>query len=251
MIAAYEIDVVIPCIEKDLDTLELCIDGIRKYGKGVRRIIVVSEKRLTEHAEWFDENSYPMKKEDIARVLHGNDNPKQARVGWVFQQFLKLYAPFVIPDISENVLLLDSDTIFLRDVEFIDEDGTALYNVGTEYYKPYFDQQARLFPGLPKINSMYSGICHHMLIQRAFVEEMMGEIEALHGMPFWEAVLTTMDKDLKAFSEYELYFNYIFWKKKPVRIRGLRWANICKINRINKYRRRKFDYVSAHVWMRK
>ena len=38
---AAPIDVVIPCHPKDLDTLELCIEGIRKYGQNIRRVIVV------------------------------------------------------------------------------------------------------------------------------------------------------------------------------------------------------------------
>ncbi|MFN4174741.1 MAG: hypothetical protein ACK4HV_06525, partial [Parachlamydiaceae bacterium] len=37
------IDVVIPSTEKDLYTLDLCIDGIRTNCSGVRRIIVISD----------------------------------------------------------------------------------------------------------------------------------------------------------------------------------------------------------------
>ncbi len=53
------IDVVIPCTNKDKKTLDLCIDGIRKYGKNIRRVIVVSSKPLTDKAEFFDEKLYP------------------------------------------------------------------------------------------------------------------------------------------------------------------------------------------------
>ena len=42
------IDVVIPAHKKDIDTLDLCIDGIRKNVKDVRRIIVVSKEKLTD-----------------------------------------------------------------------------------------------------------------------------------------------------------------------------------------------------------
>ena len=40
------------------------------------------------------------------------------RTKWVYQQFLKLYAFKVIPELSDSYVLVDSDTIFLRDIPF-------------------------------------------------------------------------------------------------------------------------------------
>ena len=60
------IDVVIPCLEKDLDTLPLCIRGIRENCAGIRKIIVVSEKQLTDAADWFNEAKYPFNKKKSA-----------------------------------------------------------------------------------------------------------------------------------------------------------------------------------------
>ena len=41
------IDVVIPSVEKDLHTLNLCIEGIRQHGANIRRVIVVSKSKFT------------------------------------------------------------------------------------------------------------------------------------------------------------------------------------------------------------
>ena len=62
------IDVVIPCTDKDLDTLDLCIDGIRNNCQQIRRIITISDRRLTEKAEWIDEKQFPFSKENIAYI---------------------------------------------------------------------------------------------------------------------------------------------------------------------------------------
>src|SRR3990167_2256613 len=70
------IDVIIPSTEKDLDTLDLCIEGIRHNCSQVRRIIVVSNKQLTTKAEWFDEKLFPFSKEEIAYYLAGCDEKK-------------------------------------------------------------------------------------------------------------------------------------------------------------------------------
>ena len=53
------IDVVIPAHKKDVDTLELCIESIRKNVKNVRRVIVVSKEKLTEKAEFYCEEDFP------------------------------------------------------------------------------------------------------------------------------------------------------------------------------------------------
>ena len=53
------IDVVLVTHPKDKGTLDYCIDGIRENCSKVRRVIVVSSKKLTNKAEWFNENQFP------------------------------------------------------------------------------------------------------------------------------------------------------------------------------------------------
>ena len=87
------IDVMIPAVAKDIDTLNLCIEGIRENCKQVRRIIVVSDKRLTTKAEWFDEKRFPFDKKVIAKYLFGdgpyatrkNLKKPHPRMGWFLQ----------------------------------------------------------------------------------------------------------------------------------------------------------------------
>jgi hypothetical protein len=253
------IDVVIPACKKDLRTLDDVIDGIRKNGIGVRRIIVVSDSPLTDKAEWFDEKLYPVSKkaiEDIIStvVLHGQRYDGK-RTGWIFQQFLKLYALFVIPDIADNVLVLDADTIFLRPVSFIDEEGNALYNVGDEHCKAYFIHAAKLLANnkITKIFPEYSGICHHMLFQRKVMTDLFNEIENAQGKPLWQALLVNVDPATLPFScmsEYEIYFNYIFGRKYPVKIRKLHWENSKWSSQVVQLEKSQgFYYVSCHTYL--
>ncbi len=244
-----DIDVVIPCIEKDKRTLDLCIEGIRKNGKDIRRIIVVSNKRLTEKAEWFDERKYPFSKEDVASCVYGTNDSTLPRVGWLFQQLLKLYAPLAIPGISDKVLLLDADTIFLRPVTFVEDDGVANYNVGSEFFPEYFTHMKKLLPDLYKVFPGYSGICHHMLIQGHVIEALFREVEELHSQPFWKVCLEKVDSKTCMMSEYEIYFNYVFSRKLPANLRFLKWVNTSLLRRIGKFERRKVHYVSIHAWM--
>ena len=257
------IDVVIPSIDKDLETLNLCIRGIKKYGSNVRRVIVVSSKKLTNEAEWFDEAYFPFDKYSVAYELNQRNlkntekylSVKPSRVGWYFQQLLKLYAPFVIPDISPNVLILDSDTIFLKPVEFIDRYGRALYNTGIEYNLPYFEHFKRFLPSLSRLDPKVSGICHHMLFQRHFLEDLFDRVEALHEEELWAAFCKCVDPKQLPYSgasEYEIYFSFIFSNyPDQVRIRNLHWTNSPEVPRVTKamlldFQSRNLDYVSIH-----
>ncbi|MBX9639986.1 MAG: hypothetical protein K2X97_09735, partial [Mycobacteriaceae bacterium] len=110
VLANDPIDVVIVSHPKDVDTLDLCIEGIRRNGDHVGRVIVVSPQKLTEQAEWVDEKIFPFTKEDVALAIAKGDKEKSERVlkhptrgaGWYLQQLLKMYSPLVISGISSN-----------------------------------------------------------------------------------------------------------------------------------------------------
>jgi hypothetical protein len=254
------IDVVIPCTEKDKDTLNLCIAGIKKNGANIRRVMVVSKTSLTDRAEWLDESSFPFSKDDVAFELFGEQakaaaykaNPNN-RLGWIYQQLLKFYAPLVVKNISSNVLLLDSDTVFLNPVTFIGKNGAGYFNPGAEEYEPYFTHMKKLLPDLYKVHPTLSGISHHMLFQRCILLDLKETIETYHKKPLWKALLHCIDhKELfgSSMSEYEIYFNFALLRSKQLTIRKLRWENVSSLSCFDRYRSQGYHYVSAHAHMR-
>jgi Family of unknown function (DUF6492) len=256
------IDVVIPCIEKDLETLDTCIKGIKENCSQIRHIYVVSSKKLTDQAIWFDEKNFPFSKKKVTLYLFQNDKYsaqkymtiKGNRVGWYFQQLLKLYAPLVIPNISSNVLVLDADTIFLKPVTFLNDSGGPLFNPLEENHTPYFEHAARLTDGLVKrINPAYSGIAHHMLFQRAILKDLITTVQNIHGDKFWKAFCSCINLDdiHAGASEYEIYFNFALSRTDKAKIRKLKWGNIYRLSEIPHYKEADFDYVSCHDWLRK
>lgn len=256
------IDVVIPCAKKDLPTLELCIESIKKNVQDVRRVIVVSKERYTESAEWFDEIFYPFALYDLGYMIFGeSDEGAQYflancnQKGWIYQQFLKLYAPFVIPGISSNVLIVDSDVIFYHPVVFINNCGGGCYSTGTDLHKPYFRHMQRLLPDLIRVYPNYSGISHHMLFQRDILEDLFTQIERRHHMSAWRAIAKCIDPkeiNIPCLSEYEIYFNFAFSHTDQVTINQLMWANHKDIS--EKGRRSDFKqgyhYVAYHEYDR-
>lgn len=250
------IDVVIPAHEKDLDTLNHCIEGIRKNIADVRRIIVVSKAKYTDKAEWFDEALFPFSIKEIKKYV-------DCGIGWHFQQLLKLYSVLVIPEISENVVVVDSDTVFLKKVKFFSEEGLPLYNLSkdkglehSEFHRASYKNIVKILPQigekLPEHFKNISGICHHMLFQKHFIEELFGMVEQIDGSgdPFYKIFLKNSGPGY-AVAEYNLYF-YFLASLHPdqYKIRILRYKNTADFS-LWKYRfRRKYDYCSFHSYMR-
>ena len=68
-------------------------------------------------------------------------------------------ALFVIPNVLDQILIIDADTIFLKPTTFINTDNNTnnnmtLFNVSLEYNKPYFTHMARVLPSLKKKYSL-------------------------------------------------------------------------------------------------
>ena len=215
------IDVVIPAHKKDIDTLDACINGIRNNVKNVRRIIVVSKEKLTDKAEFYCEEDFPFSFEDVGDIIGYHRKTFN-----YYGSLIQTMAALVIPDLERDVLICDSDTIFLKETEFVTDNNIALYNVSYDVpshitVHPYFEHLGKLIPGLTK-QTQYSGICHHTLIQKDILRGMFDRVEKIHKMPFWKADLMVTLEDYVSLNPkpphaeaplllttYELYFNYV------------------------------------------
>ena len=229
--------------ERDTPILELCIGGIQNNCKDISRIIVISKTQLTNSAEWLNEDTFPFSYEDVAKII-GNTG----RVGWYFQQLLKLYALQVLN--QDTGLVVDADTVFMRPVSFT-KNGKLLFNVGSEHHIPYFEHIRSLIPGLEK-QTNYSGICHHIVFSKLVLERIFLQVEEIHKQPFWKSMLKYVHPthyEKSGMSEYELYFNWVLkYEPHTYNIRQLSWKNAGSYNKQDSLL---FDYVSIHWYIRK
>ncbi|CAF24305.1 DUF6492 family protein [Candidatus Protochlamydia amoebophila] len=257
---ADPIDVVIVSHPKDRNTLDYCIQGIKDNGALIRRVIVVSETKLTDCAEWFDEHQFPFSKDTITKVIGRGDKKKAETffkktgrgAGWYFQQLLKLYSAFVIPDISSNVLVIDADTLFMNPVSFINERQGGLFCVSPfPGKKPYFRHAEKLLPDYQRIYPEVYSVCHHMLFQKPILKEMFKTVENYHKKAFWIAFCNCVDVEAekKGASEYEIYYNYALRHTDQVQIRPLIWANSAHLADWAYYKRDGYHFVSFHTYM--
>ena len=61
---------------------------------------------------------------------------------------------------------------------------------------------------LSKIDKNKSGICHHMIFETKYIDELISGMEKNHNDLFYNIFLKTVtDKEGSGASEYEIYFN--------------------------------------------
>lgn len=253
------IDVVIVSHPKDKPTLDLCIEGIRSNCSKIGRVIVVSSKPLTKNAEWFNEADFPFSKKDIELQIGRGDSKKAAAffeesqpVGWYYQQLLKLYAPFVIPDISPNVLVIDADTIFLNPVEFLNSSFGGLFCTSDMPAKQnYLNHAKRLVPGYKRIYPKHYSVCHHMLFQKPILDDLFNTVEQFHKKSFWKAFCRCVDLEENGASEYEIYYNFALRRTSQVELRPLKWKNSPYLDKISTDKKHGYQFVSYHTYMRR
>jgi FkbM family methyltransferase len=236
-------DIVIPVGPNDKDIIYQQIDYTKKNIIGYRKIYLICYDPTIriDGCITVDEKIFPFTLETVSNI-HG----KLSRNGWYLQQLLKVYALTIIPDILERCLVIDSDTFFLKPTVFIN-DNKCLYNFGHEYHRPYFEHMLKLDEGLIKVDRTKSGICHHMMFEKKYINELVNRIEERHNDKFYNVFLkTATDVNGSGASEYEIYFNYMLkYHSNTIEIRKLKWANVNVFNTCTDA-----DYISYHHYMR-
>ncbi|KAL0482225.1 hypothetical protein AKO1_015328 [Acrasis kona] len=237
------VDVVIPSHEKDREVLERCVAAAKKYIKNIGRVIVVSKNKMTDNAEFYPEHSFPFSYKDIEMHLIKHrvfsywpsclklylKSPKRA--GWYLSQLIKLYAAVTIPNVSNDVLVLDSDTMFTKPITFtFGKDGAYIGVTNNECFESYVNHAKRLLPELQNTPTLgYSGIVHHQLTMKDVMAKLIQTVEKHHGLPFWKAFMMSADlgceSNIEA-SEYEVGLLFaLHYFPERTRIRKMVWAN--------------------------
>lgn len=250
--ALLPVDVLIPVGPKDRELLAVVVAGVRRHLRSQRRILLVSADPQDQRwcrdpqVEWIDEREFPPGSEALAQIL-GAD----AALGWWWQQLIKLQAQRLLPELADHLLVLDSETVLLRPVRFLDGQGRSLLHPASEDNPSYSAHRQRLLPDLVSQAPGLSGITHCMLFDRRILEQLHTQVEAIHGVPLWQAFLAQVDplhRRQGGASEYDLYFHYALQcAPERVRLRSLPWKVSGDLDELQ---RRDQAYITFHRHLR-
>lgn len=207
------VTVLIPAAEKDADLLEACLRSVREnVAHPITALWVVAPEsdRLRAVAAAHQ-----------AQFIHEDTLlPKPAKElntrGWMLQQLIKLNAAHRVP--TEDYLVLDADTVFLREQIFFRGSNTVLRY--SDQYELLYNRSLALILGHRR-RFPVSFVTHHAMFSRTQVCALLAMLDARFKRPWWQALLDEVDQGhLISFSEYELYGHFIVaqpdWRKRFV-----------------------------------
>lgn len=241
-------DVVVPYHIKDKDILPWCISGIHNH-VNTARILVVCNRECQLDVEqtgaiFVDEES----------VIEGLtiESYSYWRWYWYFQQILKLGMADKVD--TDYYLVVDSDTVFLREVSFFNAENKPLYTTHTEYHKAYFNAFRQLL-GF-HANREYSFTVHHMMYNRHIVKEMRDRFRG--QTPWYLNIIKYLEpqppgNSISQFNEQETYGHYIkAVYPEEVNIRPLRreTSRDLPTEQLIKQLAREYDICNFHHWAR-
>jgi hypothetical protein len=108
---------------------------------------------------------------------------------------------------------------------------------------------SKLDAGLLRVDKNKSGICHHMMFEKAYITEIIAKVEEKHNNDrFYNIFLKSVTEFTgSGASEYEMYFNYMLQNHSDkIKIRELNWINSNSLSHVNSH----YDYISCHWYMR-
>ena len=251
------LDVVILTCKKDVNTLDQCVTRVRKYIKNLKNIYVICNKSLessVHNATFIDEEIFPFTIASIKDFI--KDKSLNGRIiPWFYQQLLKLYAHIIIPSLNNNHLIVDSETLFYNEYSPF-ENGKVLYPVTREVSRESRTFIPILLPDIKIKYDDFSGTVHQMLFQTHILQHLFDRVSECffrrtgQKIPFWKIMLfmaTCFTNHIIAFSEYDLYVNFIltFHSNVTKLTADIEWDTVGIIPETSNY-----TYLTAHAHFR-
>ena len=206
------IEILINSTSKDFKYLNTVINSAvtNSYNSVAKISITVPKKEVNICRNLLSENEFnnkiEVKSEDDILNYRISEKIKEyfpQKYGWVLQQFLTIEQ--VINSQFAGVLQINSDTLILKPVLWLNYDGIQPLFVSSEYNRPYYQL-------LNKINNKFpidthSHITHHMMFQPKFLRAIMNKSNLSSTEHLLDVVLKNYDRNATSpiCIEFEFY----------------------------------------------
>jgi len=195
---------------KDFETLFCSIESAIKFsGNVIEKVTVITTSSgLNECLEILGKLGRKVNVVDEDSLLSIVDREKilkkfEGRYGWVLQQLLAVQ--YISTSESSGVLLLNSDTILLRPMDFLDENNNQILMVSTEFHPPYYKLLNKLIGS--SVNPKWTFITHHMLFQPWILREIIQvfNVNNVSNLVNWLIMHVEPGEESPLCVEFELY----------------------------------------------
>lgn len=201
-ISCLPVEVVIPCGKRDLETLPLCVESVRRFVlHPIERIAIVTNSvrevahRLSdvENVDVIDEREW-ISSEIVVRGLKPG----------ILQQVLKIEGRHNIQ--TDHYLVVDADTILLRPRAF-ERNGKYILRYTASYERAYSYLMRQLSPEVRR--APVSFVTHHMLFNKHMLNKYVSKWNE-NSCGSWIDKAVNSDRVIPcSLSEYEMYANQL------------------------------------------
>lgn len=215
------------CASRDIDVWAIASRYIRRYIDARSYVVIVPDRevdlfkaRTGDSFQVLPESEcvgiYDQQLREIAK-LAGKE-----RFGWYLQQVIKISFLSNAGD-DEVFLIWDADTVPLRSLDFVAEDGALRYYRSEEFHRPYFTSINRLLGLEKKVD--YSFIAQCFAIRGRWAKEFFAYIEDRSGCHWVDALVSSVDfREACGFSEYETLGTFLsHFHASEIRIAPGKW----------------------------
>lgn len=197
---------------KDILVLPQCLSmAIRMSLNPINQItLVVPRKDIKNCSEYIGESveTVPVKvvcEEDLINeeLRIRLKNKYKNRYGWVLQQLLA--DEYVLQAKSKGILLINADTVLLREIEFLEKSGRQLLMVCPWYHRPYYELLQEIIQS--PISPRTTHVTHHMLFQPEYMREIFQKFQIGNISKLADIIISLSDDEETSplCVEFELY----------------------------------------------
>ena len=197
-------DIVIVSHEKDFNNIKFIVEHSQKNLKFDSIHLILSERKeftdleliktLTDKPVFLHLESNILKV-DKSRINH--------RPNWIYQMLLKIFQDVTLND---DFLIIESDCLILKEINFFEEDKTTLYLCRDQHHTPYFNFNNLLGFGREYNHSFIS---EFMMYDKKVVQELLNKTNCKTVDDFLELIYLYIDSETYP-SDYDLYGNFYY-----------------------------------------
>jgi hypothetical protein len=245
-------DIVIVSHEKDFNNIKFIVEHAQKNLEFESVHLILSEREEYQDLDLLktltDKPVYKHKESDILKI---DRSRIKHRPNWIYQMLLKIFQNVTEND---NFLIIESDCIILKKLDFFENDKTTFYLCRDQDHLPYFEFSNKILGIGREYN--HSFISEFIMYDKEMISDLLRKCNCNDVYDFLELIYDNVTPTCYP-ADYELYGNFCYkfhpdkfqTKNLEYHFEGRDWARWTDPEILNLIRTHgNKDVMSFHVW---
>lgn len=200
-------DIVIVSHEKDFNNIKFIVEYAHKNLRFDSIHLILSDREVYNDMDLLktltDKPIFQHNENDVLKI--DKSCIKHTRPNWIYQMLLKMFQNVTNND---NFLIIESDCIILKDINFFEDEKTIFYLCrDSGEHTPYFNFSNKIL-GLGREYN-HSFISEFMMYDKKIINDLLYKCGCKTVYDFLKLIYNNVDSDCYP-ADYELYGNFCY-----------------------------------------